>query len=176
MTNAVIMGVSGGANSVKGTDDTFRVQKGKSVKKGDFLTFDYYREAIDNSYGSMITYEDDHGISNAFGSYVRRRFYYISGDSIYTETVVKNACDVENNGTHIKYPIVAIALQNGDSLQTIRVKKVSPNKYYTLTKNGVTYYSNSNNIPSAFKKVYEEALKRGLYGKELIDYINENYS
>ena len=178
MTNAVIMGASGGANSIKGTDDVFRVQKGKSVKKGDFLTFDYYSESVDTGGASSVYYTDNHGTSSTFGVTHQRDFKFTTANSVtYTESVVKNACTVNTDGTHTKHFIIGIALQNGESLQAIRVKRVTSAKSFSLLNPNLRPYPYYNNdVPLAFRNVYEDAQKLGLYGKELIDYINENYS
>lgn len=178
MTNAIIMGTSGGANSIKGTDGAVRVAIGQKIAKGDFLTYDYYYGTISDVAEPIISFTDNHGNGYGFGSLIRH-FQYVtpnsSGRVQYRESVVKCACSENLDGSHSKHPIIGVALQSGESLDVARIKKVTSNNIYQFTdKDGRTYYSSSY-IPSTFKTIYEEALSKNLFGEELIYYINENY-
>ena len=44
MSNAIILGGSGGGSTINGRSNVLRVQKGEEVKKGEFITFGYYSE------------------------------------------------------------------------------------------------------------------------------------
>ena len=162
MTNAVLFGSSGSIGSIKGTEDIFRVQKGCIVKKGDFLTYDYYsfESGIESNNKRFVRYSDE--------------VYYPTGNTKRTfstygltskEIVVRNAC-ITQNGVCSQHSIVAVALDNGNSLEAVRVKKVNHN---VSVDPGA---SMSSSDWSKFQSLYSEAKSQKLFGVDLLNYIN----
>ena len=162
MTNAVLFGSSGGIGSVKGFEDIFRVKGGCQVKKGDFLTYDYHTfdSGIESDGKKFISYQDEYHLPEGF---IQRRFHIYVRES--KEVVVKNACTAQE-GVCEHHPIVAVALDNGGSLEVIRVKKVNHNF-------NVSPYGNLSALDyNKFQTLHSEAKAKKLFGTDLLNYIN----
>ena len=115
MSNAIILRGSGGGGTVNGYSNVLRVQKDESIKKGDFITFDYYGEtvAISNGKTSGVNidgYYTAHLCQNkntivtaqikntsCFANRDRWRFD-INSNTYYNSTIRRTCCPNYNGG------------------------------------------------------------------------------